>query len=98
LGFFAFEAVGLINSQLNTVGVWKTENPTDPLILLPEDQAPKDFEFGTGFVYYIQNAHIVGILLVGMFGKLEQARAMIIQRRITIQKPDDCKNLISFNQ
>jgi len=98
LGFFAFEAVGLINSQLDTVSVWKTESQAEPLILLPSDRAPKDFQFTTGFVYYIEDTHIVGVLLVGMFGKLEQARAMIIQRRITIQKPDDCKNLISFNQ
>lgn len=97
LGFFAFEAVGLISSELETVSVWKTDS-SEPRILLRDDQAPKDFQFSMGFVYYIQNSYIVGVLLVGMFGKLEQSRAMIIQRRIKIQKPEDCKNLISFNQ
>lgn len=55
------------------MGVWKTDSD-EPLILLSEDAAPKGFQFNMGFVYYIQDSFIVGILLVGMFGKLEQAR------------------------
>jgi len=97
LGFIAFEAVGLIESQLETVGVWKTDKE-EPLILLNDDEPPKDFQFKTGFVYYLQDSYIVGVLLVGMFGKLEQARAIIVQRRVTIQSPDQCKHLISFQQ
>jgi len=96
LGFFAFEAVGLVDSKLETVGVWKTDGK--PLVLLSHEAAPPAFQFHTGFLYYLKDNHIVGILLAGMFGKLEQARAMIIQRRITIQKPEDCTHLISFNQ
>jgi len=97
LGFIAFEAVGLIESQLENVGVWKTDTD-EPLILLSGDSAPKDFQFKTGFVYYLQNTHVVGVLLVGMFGKMEQARAIIVQRRVTINHPEQCKHLISFQQ
>lgn len=74
LGFFAFEAVGLIESRLETVGVWKKGENEAPLVLLSHEAGPAGFHFHTGFVYYLHHNMIVGILLAGMFGKLEQAR------------------------
>lgn len=99
LGIIGFEAVGLIDSTLETVGVWATgegDTQQEPLVLVNNDVAPKGCDFKKGFVYYIKHKYIVGILLVGVYGKIEESRAMIVQRRFQIMEPDNCKNLLSF--
>jgi programmed cell death 8 (apoptosis-inducing factor) len=98
LGIVGFEAVGLIDSNLPSIGVWATSDTatSEPLVLLQDDTAPAGFEFKKGFVYYLQRDYIVGILLVGIYGKIEESRAMIIQRRFRIEEPEQCKNLLSF--
>lgn len=98
LGFFGFEAVGIIDSHLHSVGVWaNSDDPNcEPLILLNDDLPPVGFEFKKGFIYFLQRKYIVGILLAGVYGKIEDARAMIVQRRFQIEEPDNCANLLSF--
>lgn len=72
--------MGLINSNLPTVGVWSTSadastaSASNTIILGSNDTLPADFVITKGFIYYISHKHVVGVLMVGIYGKVEEAR------------------------
>ena len=57
---FGYEAVGELDSRLETVADWK-----EP--------------FREGVVYYLDRGKVRGVLLWGMFGKVEAARELIVR-------------------
>jgi programmed cell death 8 (apoptosis-inducing factor) len=66
-----YEAVGLIDSKLDTVGVWQKgedENGSEN-----EEQG----EYKKGVVYYMKNKKIVGVLLWNLFNRVDDARRAI---------------------
>lgn len=68
LGDDGYEAVGIIDSRLKTVSVWETKDGTQPI----------QPEYRRGSVYYIgKDNRVAGVLLWNMFGKVEDARAVI---------------------
>jgi programmed cell death 8 (apoptosis-inducing factor) len=68
-----FEAVGVVDSSLVTVGVW---NQGD----LSEDAEPKS-EYKRGVVFYVRNGDIIGVLMLNIAGLGEQAREILRQKR-----------------
>ncbi len=66
-----YEAVGLTDSKLETVGVWaKGVNPRSP--------DTSDEGFNKGVVFYMnKQKKIVGVLMWNMFGKVDVARTII---------------------
>jgi programmed cell death 8 (apoptosis-inducing factor) len=95
LGFVCFQAVGLIDSQLDNVGVWAIDK-TDIRVIKKDDPLPRDFDLKKGFICYLSDCRIVGMLLWGISGRVDDVRSLLIQRRIFIKDPEDCKNLLSF--
>ena len=55
-----YEAVGVLDSRLETVADWKQQ-------------------FQRGFVYYLAERRVVGVLAWGAFGKMDAARELIAQ-------------------
>ena len=67
----AFEAVGVIDSQLRTVGIWDKDKNH------PRTQEEGDI-YQKGMVYYLDKDNkLVGVLLFNNFGKLEEAKALL---------------------
>ena len=78
-----FEAVGLIDSKLPTVGIFTT--PEEPSVVedqVPASDAPKEAEpdpYRRGIIFYLNpdDKKVVGILLWNLFNRLSIARRII---------------------
>jgi apoptosis-inducing factor 1 len=72
----AYEAVGLIDSSLSTVGVWaKVKKPESSQ---PSDASPDaKEEYGKGVVFYMKEKKIVGVLMWNMLNRVDIARKII---------------------
>jgi hypothetical protein len=80
--------VGNIDSRLRTVAVWET----------PDGEAPPKPEFKKGSIYYInKDNRVAGVLLWNMFGKAENARA-VIRRFKQYENMDDLTWAIDFEE
>lgn len=78
LSNYAYEAVGEIDSSLETVGVWlKGDSPDES-----NPNYEKNNEFERGVVYYMKDKKIVGVLLLNLFDKIKQAKRAVIFPRI----------------
>lgn len=78
-----FEAVGLIDSTLPTVGIWaKTKEQ--------EGEEPKD-DFSKGVIFYTKEGTVVGVLTWNIFGKMELARKAIAGSKMERDIPDIVK-------
>lgn len=62
-----YEAVGLVDSQLQTSGIWVKPEVSDK----PSDQYEK------GIVFYFKEDRLVGVMLWNLFGKVDLARQLI---------------------
>jgi programmed cell death 8 (apoptosis-inducing factor) len=67
-----YEAVGVVDSSLKTVGVW-AKAPTDK----ENPHKPVEEEFGRGVVFYFRENRLVGVLTWNLFNKVELARELI---------------------
>jgi len=89
VGPIGFEAVGIIDSRLPTVAVWqKPENASsDPAAAAAtvaaggSTPAAAAAEYKRGVVYYLKDDVVVGVLLLGVFGKVENARSLIKKKK-----------------
>lgn len=66
-------AVGLVDSRLETVGVWNTAMPS-------MEEAPSTNELVSGVVYYVKDWEIVGVVMCNArkgSGALRRARALV---------------------
>jgi len=83
IGNISFEAVGEVNSRLNTFSVWDgvdiVQNGT-PWSIAP---APlQNRRFKRGIVYYMNNNNrVVGVLLWNVPGKINAARAVVAAKK-----------------
>lgn len=69
----AYEAVGIIDSSLQTVGVW-AQGKNHPRTEDTED------EYNKGIVYYLnKDKKLVGVLLFNTFGEVDAARELLKQ-------------------
>ncbi|TPX48044.1 hypothetical protein SeLEV6574_g02283 [Synchytrium endobioticum] len=87
-----YEAVGVIDSSLSTVGVWAKGNdqprppenagePASSSSVLPVDGKP-DEEYGKGVVFYLSpEKQIVGVLMWNVFGKVPLARQIVKEKK-----------------
>ena len=83
-----YEAVGILDSKLNTVGIW--EKPEGKEV---DEQNP---DYRKGIVYYLNAENkVVGVILWNLFGKVDEARS-IIKRSKPVNNPDELKNFISL--
>jgi hypothetical protein len=87
LGSVGYEAIGITDAKLPTVGVWEK----------PEGDAPANPEFKKGIVYYLQDNRVVGAIFFGLYGKTGQA-ARVIGNRLPYQDDYSFKNLISLDE
>ncbi len=53
------QAVGVIDSRLKTVAIWQK----------PEEETTKE-EYKRGIVYYLKDDVVVGVVLLGVYGKV----------------------------
>jgi len=99
-----YEAIGIIDSSLNTVGVFAKENPKNTSSVTNEtDQntsiSKQEFEssndkpiaendFNKGVIFYLKNDVVVGIVLWNLFNRMSIARQVL--------KSDRCYN--DFNE
>jgi len=77
-----FEAVGEINSNLNTYAVWDGVSVTQSGT--PWSSAPAPYRnsgFGKGVVYYLRDNKVVGVLLWNLPGKIQDARNVLSQKK-----------------
>jgi 3-phenylpropionate/trans-cinnamate dioxygenase ferredoxin reductase subunit len=72
---FGYEAVGDVNSELETVSVWG-----EP--------------YSKGIIYYLRDGLITGVMLCGVWGKVDAARRLI-ENKMSVKK-DELKKLISI--
>jgi len=88
-----YEAIGIIDSSLNTVGVFAKRNPKDTSSLANEtDQSnitnKKELEslnngsivengYNKGVVFYLKNDVVVGIVLWNLFNRMSIARQVL---------------------
>ncbi len=66
---FAFESVGLIDSQLKTIGVFSDG----------KNLTPKIENTNRGVVFYMKSDRVVGILLWNISNKINVARQVIAE-------------------
>ncbi|XP_065885748.1 apoptosis-inducing factor 1, mitochondrial-like [Dysidea avara] len=71
-----FEAVGLIDAKLETVGVWAKTTKDDKAAEGSPDVLPTD-NYSKGVVFYLREKRIVGVLTWNCFGKMDVARKLI---------------------
>ncbi|KAL0477461.1 apoptosis-inducing factor 1, mitochondrial [Acrasis kona] len=77
-----FEAVGEINSSLNTYAVWDGVSVTQSGTPWSSAPAPyRNSQFGKGVVYYLRENKVVGVLLWNLPGKIQDARAVLSQKK-----------------
>ncbi|KAJ3084744.1 Apoptosis-inducing factor 1, mitochondrial, partial [Quaeritorhiza haematococci] len=81
----AYEAVGIVDSSLNTVGIWAKNEEDDkaaPAEKANESPAALAEKYGRGAVFYMnKEKKIVGVLLWNLFGKLDFARKIIREQK-----------------
>lgn len=76
-----FEAVGVLDSKLQTVSVWSKKG----------DDAD---EYNRGVVYYLaKDRKVCGVLLWNYTGKIDKARSIIASKQ-TVADPDQLIDLI----
>ncbi|KAJ3360750.1 Apoptosis-inducing factor 1, mitochondrial [Allomyces javanicus] len=97
-----YEAMGILDSSLVTVGVWGQQPAADAPAVAPaaaaegEDKAavpaapakPKD-EFKKGVVFYVRDDTIVGCLMFNIHGKVDVARRVLLGKH----KPAEANEL-----
>eukprot|EP01113_Clastostelium_recurvatum_P024817 TRINITY_DN2967_c0_g2_i3.p1 TRINITY_DN2967_c0_g2~~TRINITY_DN2967_c0_g2_i3.p1 ORF type:complete len:590 (+),score=163.67 TRINITY_DN2967_c0_g2_i3:1808-3577(+) len=71
------EAVGIVDSRLKTVSVWR------------QNEKKEDRTYNQGLVYYIDKDRVVGVVMWGLHGKVDEARKVIEKKRHV----DDIKDL-----
>ena len=87
-----YEAVGILDSSLTTVGVWAKDKNH------PRTAPDERSEYQKGIVYYLnKDSKIVGILLFNTFGKVDLARNILKQGKI-YKEPSQLQNLINIYQ
>ncbi len=89
VGPVTFEAVGEVNSNLNTYAVWDGVSVT--LEGTPWSGAPAPYhnsQFKKGVVYYLRDRKVVGILLWNLPGKINEARNVISKKQAYDQLHD----------
>eukprot|EP01114_Cavostelium_apophysatum_P014190 TRINITY_DN3616_c0_g1_i2.p1 TRINITY_DN3616_c0_g1~~TRINITY_DN3616_c0_g1_i2.p1 ORF type:complete len:577 (-),score=144.16 TRINITY_DN3616_c0_g1_i2:157-1887(-) len=82
-----YEAVGNLDGKLKTVSVW-------------EKPAEGDFDqndFKRGIVYYLEKDKVVGVLLFGVFGRVDDARN-VIKKGKTYKDASELRRLISLEE
>ncbi|KNC82426.1 hypothetical protein SARC_05296 [Sphaeroforma arctica JP610] len=83
-----YEAIGIIDSELETVGVWakaKSSTAAQPsgensgtITLAERQKQDEDSEvFNKGVVFYLRNKKVVGVLLWNLFDKIPTARRVV---------------------
>ncbi|KAL9644747.1 hypothetical protein ABK040_012401 [Willaertia magna] len=97
VGDIHFQAVGEINSSLDTYALWNDvvvrQNGT------PWSTAPAPVvasNYGSGVVYYIRDKKVVGILLWNLPDKLNHARKVILEKK-PYANLDELKEKIKLN-
>lgn len=83
-------AVGEIDSNLETVGVWIANRDEDTKEIM--ERTP-DSEFKRGIVYYLRKGKVVGILLWNAGEQMERARE-VLASKLTISDPTDLQDAI----
>lgn len=85
----AFEAVGVIDSELRTVGIWDKDKNH------PRTEDQEDI-YQKGTVYYLDDSNkLVGVLLFNNFGKLEDAKTLL-RRGATYSVASSLSSVISL--
>lgn len=88
-----YEAIGIIDSSLNTVGVFAKGNPKDTLPMTNEtkqnismnkkelessnDESITENNYNKGVVFYLKNDVVVGIVLWNLFNRMSIARQVL---------------------
>ncbi len=67
-----FEAIGLVDSSLQTVGLFAKADESDKSLV--QCETPDGEEFGKGVVLYLKNDVVVGCLMWNLFRKVPIAR------------------------
>lgn len=80
----SFEAIGILDSKMQTVSVWSKQSP----------DAAEGHD--RGVVYYLRDRKVCGVLLWNVFGQLENARK-IVDSKLHIANPDSLSKSISVN-
>ncbi|KAI0219539.1 hypothetical protein L0F63_007471 [Massospora cicadina] len=62
-----YEAVGLVDSQLQTSGIW----------VKPQEANKSSDQYEKGIVFYFKEDRLVGVMLWNLFGKVDLARQLI---------------------
>ena len=83
-----FEAVGILDSSLPTVSVWKKSKDTKSNV--------GSEAFDQGIVYYLRNKIVVGVLLWNISGEIENARN-IIKSQKRVQDSSVLESAIKIN-
>jgi len=87
IGSLNYEAVGIIDSKLDTVSIW-----VQPPGLL-KGEAPTNPEYKKGIVYYLKDNRVVGIVLWGVPNRVDEAKR-IIKNQKKFKEPELLKNMI----
>lgn len=89
-----FEAAGLVDSSLETVGVFATDSPTQNSESDPADQN----NYERGVVFYLQDKKIVGILMMNVFNRVRLARRILKDDRVHEDLADVAKWFNIYSQ
>ena len=73
-----FEAAGLIDSSLETVGVFATDSSAQN----PESDPASHNNYDKGVVFYLRDKKIVGILMMNVFNRVRLARRILKDDRV----------------
>jgi programmed cell death 8 (apoptosis-inducing factor) len=89
-----FEAAGLIDSSLETVGVFATGSPDQT----PGDDSVPPEDYNRGVVFYLIDKKIVGILMMNVFNRVRLARRILRDDRVHDDLSDVAKWFNIYSQ
>eukprot|EP00761_Pharyngomonas_kirbyi_P006479 gb/GECH01006486.1/.p1 GENE.gb/GECH01006486.1/~~gb/GECH01006486.1/.p1 ORF type:complete len:662 (+),score=132.90 gb/GECH01006486.1/:1-1986(+) len=98
VGDIGYEAVGRIDSSLDTVSFWDTVSVTQAGSLWSFAAAPLRIGgYHKGVVYYLHDNRVVGVLLWNLHGKVGAARELIKTKQGLNDPKTDLRNKIIFD-
>lgn len=72
-----YEAIGLVDSSLETVGVFARGDKENGTTSVVEGQGDPKEDYKRGVIFYVRDKRIVGVLLWNLFNRINIARKVI---------------------
>ncbi|RKP38656.1 hypothetical protein BJ085DRAFT_22620 [Dimargaris cristalligena] len=89
----SFEAVGKVDARMPTASVWARDEPTPA----PATEALTE-DYKRGIVFYLEDNHIVGMVVWNLPGKIELARQVVLRGEFKYKHVQGLTRMFNIHQ